>query len=347
MRALVPLLVTRVSLFAAPVIALLLAAACSEPAPPPPPPPPPVKTAQERVQLYQDCWNHFNTKAYDRMASCYASAMTAEVADSATPKVTTPADAIAQMKKDEAAFPDRRGELRYVFVNGSHIAGVVLYTGTNSGAMAGPDGKPMPATNKSIGMLMGHALDLDANGAAATRETVYLEEGTMMAQLGLNPNPARKPEKGTGAAPVIVIAKNDATEAANVTAVRAMYDAFAKKDVKAMQAAMTDDFKLIEIAQAMDLDKKAADKSMSEFMRGFPDLTPSVTTIWAAGDFVIVEGSISGTNTGPMPSMGMKKPTGKKITVRFMEVYEMSGGKAKTEWLFYNGAAFASQLGLM
>jgi predicted ester cyclase len=306
-----------------------------------------VKTAQEHVQLYQDCWNHFNTKAYDRMASCYASVMTSENADSAQPTMTTPADAMAQMKKDEAAFPDRHGEIRYVFVNGGHVAGVVLYTGTNSGAMTGPDGKPMPATNKSIGLLMGHALDLDANGAAATRETSYVDEGTMMAQLGLNPSPARKAEKATGATPVIVMAKNDATETANMTAVRAMYDALAKKDVKAMQAAMADDYKLIEIGQAMDMDKKAADKSMADFMKGFPDLTPTVTTIWAAGDFVIVEGSITGTNTGPMPAMGLKKASGKKVTVRFMEVYEMSGGKAKTDWLFYNGAAFASQLGLM
>jgi ketosteroid isomerase-like protein len=333
-----------------PAIALLLAVGCSEPAPPPAPaapPPPPVKTAQERVQLFQDCWNHFNTKAYDRMATCYASSINVETADSAMPKITTPADAIAQMKKEEAGFPDRRGELRYVFLNGGHIASIVLYTGTNSGPMTGPDGKPMPATNKSVGMLVGQVLDLDANGAAATRETVYFEEGTMMAQLGLSPNPARKAEKATGAAPIIVMAKNDATEAANVTAVRAMYDAFTKKDVKAMQASMADDYKLIEVAQAMDMDKKAADKSMSEFMKGFPDVTPTITNIWAAGDFVIVEGSISGTNTGPMPSMGMKKATGKKITVRFLEVYEMSGGKAKTDWLFYNGAAFATQLGLM
>src|SRR5690242_3263097 len=98
--------VTRFSLFSIPAIALLFAAACSEPAPPPapaPPPPPPVKTAQERVQLFQDCWNHFNTKAYDRMATCYASSINVETVDSAQPKITTPADAIAQMKKEEAA----------------------------------------------------------------------------------------------------------------------------------------------------------------------------------------------------------------------------------------------------
>jgi hypothetical protein len=43
--------------------------------------------------------------------------------------------------------------------------------------------------------------------------------------------------------------------------------------------------------------------------------------------------------------MGIKKATGKKISSRFFEVYEMSGGKVKTDWLFYNGAAFAAQLG--
>jgi ketosteroid isomerase-like protein len=155
----------------------------------------------------------------------------------------------------------------------------------------------MPATNKPIGLLMGHVIDPDANGAVATRGTAYVEEGTMMAQLGLNPSPARKAEKATGGAPVIVTAKNDATEAANVTAVRAMYDALAKKDLKAMDASMAADYKLIEIGQAKDMDKKAADKSSAELLKAFPDFTATITNFWAAGDFVIVEG----TSRGPTP----------------------------------------------
>jgi predicted ester cyclase len=333
---------------AGPAIVLLAAAACSEPAPPPPPPPPPpaVKTAQERMQLFQDCWGYFNNKNYTQMATCYAPSINAEVVDSAQPKATTPAQAVENMRAEETTFPDRRGEPRYLFANGNRLAAIVLFTGTNSGPMPGPDGKPMPATNKTIGLLTGQTLELDANGAAATREAFYLEEGTMAAQLGLNPNPAaRKAEKATGAPPVVVIAKNDATEASNIAIVRAGYDAMAKHDVKAMTAMMADDAKMIDISQPADMDKKAAEKSLQEFIKGFPDITPNVATIWGAGDYVIVEGSVSGTNTGPLPSMGLKA-TGKKVSVRFMEVYHLQGGKVKTDWLFFNGAAFANQLGL-
>ena len=333
---------------AVPAIVLLTTAACSEPAPPPPaaPPPPPVKNAQERMKLYQDCWDYYNNKNYERMATCYAPVVAVEVADSTQPKATSPAQAIEIMKAEEASFPDRRGETRYLFANGSHLAAIVLFTGTNNGPMPGPDGKPMPATKKAIGMLVGQTLELDANGGAATKETVYIEEGTMLAQLGVIPNPAaRKAEKASGAAPVVVVAKNDATETANIAVVRAQYDALAKKDMKAMAATMSDDFKMIEVAQPKDMNKKEADKSLSEFMKGFPDLAPGSLNIWSAGDFVIVEGTMTGTNTGPMPSMGLKA-TGKKINLRFMEVFELANGKVKTDWLFYNGAAFASQLGL-
>jgi steroid delta-isomerase-like uncharacterized protein len=332
-----------------PAIVLLAAAACSEPAPPPPPatpPPPPVKTAQERMKLYQDCWEYFNNKNYDKMATCYTPVIATEVADSSQPKATTPAQAIEIMKAEEASFPDRRGEPRYLFANGSHLAAIVLWTGTNSGPMPGPDGKPMPPTKKTLGMLVGQTLELNANGDAATKETVYIEEGTMMAQLGIMPNPqARKAEKASGAAPVVVVAKNDATETANIAVVRAQYDAMAKKDLKAMQATMSDDVKVIDVSMPADMNRKAADQTIAEFMKAFPDLTPGSPTMWAAGDFVIVEGTMSGTNTGPMPSMGLKA-TGKKINLRFMEVYELAGGKIKTDWIFYNGAAFASQLGL-
>jgi hypothetical protein len=47
-----------------------------------------------------------------------------------------------------------------------------------------------------------------------------------------------------------------------------------------------------------------------------------------------------------MPSMGLKKPTGRKVNVRFIEILKFAGGKLQEDWTFYNGAAFASQLGL-
>jgi predicted ester cyclase len=67
--------------------------------------------------------------------------------------------------------------------------------------------------------------------------------------------------------------------------------------------------------------------------------------MWAAGDYVVFTGTLSGTNTGDMPSAGIKK-TGKKVNVHFCEIVKFEGGKQVEDYLFFNGAAFAAQLGL-
>jgi len=325
--------------------ALVTVAACSEPAPPPPPPAPPVATPEQRALWYQGCWDQFNNKQWDQFQNCYSENAVSEAVD-ATPALATGRAAIVERDKGEAAaFPDRKGEVRFILVNGDHMASVALYTGTNTGEMPGPDGKPMKPTGKAIGVLFGHVIDTDATGARAVRDAGYFDQGTLMAQLGLNPAPARAPEKPTGAAAQVVIARNDATEKANLDVGRASIDAFNKHDLKAIEAATPDNYKLIEIAQPKDLDKKGALASLKELFGGFPDATLTSQTMWAAGDYVVIEGTLTGTNTGDLKSMGLKK-TGKKVTLRYLDIVRFENGKGVEEWLFYNGAAFAGQLGL-
>jgi predicted ester cyclase len=204
----------------------------------------------------------------------------------------------------------------------------------------------MPATNKKVGLLFGHTLELDAMGTHATRESAYLEEGTFAGQLGLSPQPVRPVMAPTGGAPEIVIAKNDAKESANVAAARTMMETGNKHDLKALEAMMTDDYKLVEIGQPKDLDKKAAIASNRDFVKAFPDITATASDVWAAGDYVVIVGKVEGTNKGAMPAMGIKKATGKKFTGRFLEICKMENGKVKEDWLFYNSATLASQLGL-
>jgi predicted ester cyclase len=325
--------------------ALVTLVACSEPAPPPPPPAPPVATAEQRAQWYQACWDQFNNKQWDQFQNCYSENAVSEAVDS-TPSSTNGRTAIIEHgKADAVTFPDRRGEVRLVLVNGDHIASVALFTATNTGEMPGPDGKPMKPTGKSIGFLMGHVIDVDAAGARAVREATYVDQGTMAAQLGLSPAPARVAEKSTGAVTKVVIAKNDATEKANLDATRASIDAFNRHDLKAIEAGTPDNYRLIEIAQPKDLDKKGSLGTLKELFGGFSDVTLTPQTMWAAGDYVVVEGTLTGTNTGDLKSMGVKK-TGKKVTMRYFDIVRFENGKGVEEWLFYNGAAFASQLGL-
>ncbi|HEV8245699.1 MAG TPA: ester cyclase, partial [Polyangiaceae bacterium] len=76
------------------------------------------------------------------------------------------------------------------------------------------------------------------------------------------------------------------------------------------------------------------------------DVKLTVDKSWAAGDYLVSEGTFSGTNDGDIPSMKVKK-TGKKVSARFLEVDKIQGGKFKNQWIFDNGMAFAMQLGLV
>ncbi len=338
--------IVRRSLFGGPLAAatLVFMGACSQPAPPPPAAPV-VKTAEARTQWYEACWDQFNNKAWDQFQTCYDENAVSEAVDSNPPSSTGRANIVATAKAIAESFPDRRGEVRLILANGDKLASIALYTGTNTGPLPpGPDGKAAPATGKAIGMLMAHTVDLDPTGSVALRDADYSDEGTMMAQLGLSPAPARPVEKPTGAPPTVVIAKQDAAEQANLAATRAMFDAVNAHDLKAIDAMTPDDYRGIEIARPKDVNKKESMAGTKEMFNAFPDVRITPVTMWAAGDYVVIAGTFEGTNTGDMPSMRMKK-TGKKVSSRFLEIVKFDQSRPKEDWLFYNGAAWAAQLG--
>jgi len=305
-----------------------------------------VKTADERVQLYRACWDQFNNKQWDQFKNCYAETAVSEAVDSAVP-VTTGRDAIIERAKaDGAAMPDSRGELRVLLVNGDRLASLALITATNSGPMSsGPDGKAIPATNKSIGLLMAHTIELDPTGVHAVREASYVDENTILAQLGLSPAPARKAEKPSGAPAQVVFAKNDDKERGNIEAVRKSFAALNAHDVKGLLETLAPNYKSVDAAQPKDMDKNASAASLKEMFAGFPDVKITPVTMWAAGDYVVVTGTFEGTNLGNLPSMGLKK-TGKKVSAHFFELFKIENGLCTEDYLFYNGAAMAAQLGL-
>lgn len=317
------------------------AAACSEPAPPPPAAPV-ARTTAERVTRYQDCWKQFNDKAWDQFQTCYTDNAVSESVDSMPGSTSGRAAIIESGKAAAATFPDRRGELRLVLANGERVLGVALWTGTNTGDMPpGPDGKPVPATGKPIGLLIAHAGEWNSTGDAVAHDATYVDQGTVMAQLGLSPAPARPVEKPTGNPPTIVVAKGDDTEKANLSTTQAMFDALNKHDLKGLEAFLADDYKGMTVAEPKDANKKESLAGTKELFGGFPDVKITPVKSWAAGDYVVIEGTFEGTNTGDMPTM---KKTGNKVSSRFLEVCKFTNGKVQDDWLFYNGAAMMSQL---
>jgi ketosteroid isomerase-like protein len=304
-------------------------------------------TAEQSVDWYKKCWEHFNTKAWDSFQNCYAADATSESVDSGQPPAKGRAAIIEAAKAAVAPNPDVRGELQLVLASGQHLVSVALWKGTHTAPLPGPGGKEIPATGKTFGFLMAHTVELDPGRTAVQVDADYVDAGTLLGQLGLSKAPVRKAIASGAAAPTVVIARNDEAEASNVAAIQSQIEAINKHDLKAMAATMADNFVLHEIAMPADIDKKQDLANLTELLKGFGDFKLTASEVYGAGDYVVVAGTFEGTNTGPMPSMGLKKKTDKHASGRYLEIFRLENRKVAEDWLFYNGAAWAAQLGLM
>ena len=313
-------------------------------------------TDQDRVQWYQDCWNDFNAHKWDDFKKCYADNATSAQGGYGKADLTGP-DAIVAGSQDFAkSFPDGMGEPQLILVNGNKIASLYVVKGTNSGPLKAPDGKEMPPTNKKFGLLVGHYIE---SGPAANSETVggairslrvvkevaVMDGGTLANQLGLSKNPARPVMDKGAAMPQVVIAKNDDTERKNVELDKAAAEAFTKHDLAAADSFLADDVVTHDMTSPKDLTKKENSDMSKQFMTAFSDAKLNISSMWGAGDYVAVIGIFEGTNDGDFPAMQLKK-TGKKVSLPFIGIDRFEGGKIKENWLIFDTAAFAAQLGM-
>ena len=351
---------------------LLALASCQQQpaaAPPPPPPPPPASlppvettpppaasaapaappaTGAERAKWFQDCWSAFNAKDWAKFGPCYAENATSEEVDSGMPVANGRNAVLNNTQLIAASAPDQTGELELVLVNGNNIAAVSLLKGTNTGPLRTPNGE-MPATKKKFGLLIGQAVDTTEDGRAVAHDRLYSDGGTFLGQLGIAKKmPHRRvTDKGWAEKPVVIATGSD-VEKANLAAAPKMLEAFNKHDLPGLVGMMADDVVVSEAASPTDwVGKKAAERSYKEMFKAFSDVKLEIARSWAAGDYVVCEGSLVGTNDGAMPSAGIYKPTGKKVSARFLEIDKFAGGKLKNVWIFDNGMAFAGQLGLL
>jgi predicted ester cyclase len=307
----------------------------------------PPATADERAKWFKECWASFNAKDWTKFSACYAESASSEQVDMGMPALVGRSNVVDKNAKVFAtAFPDLTGEQELTIVSGNDILSVVLLKGTHKGPLPGPQGE-IPATNKKIGYLAVQHIQTTPDGRFVAKERFMYDGGTFMSQLGLNPMPARKPlEQGWADKPSLISSGSEA-EKANLAALGAYTSAFNKHDAAALAAITTDDVVFSDVAAPADrVGKKEVSKSNEEMLKGFPDAKIDQTAAWAAGDYVISTGRFTGTNTGDMPSMKLKK-TGKPVNVEYYMVTKVAGGKVKSNWLFSNGMAFAGQLGIL
>jgi predicted ester cyclase len=240
-----------------------------------------------------------------------------------------------------------KGSGELILVNGDTILSLYMLNGTHSGTLAGPGGRSIPATGKPVGYLQAHLLQTDASGRKVAKEEFYSDSGTMMAQLGLSSSPARPVATSAAAAPTVVIAAGTPAELSNVELMRAQMAGYNTHDVKSVDAYYAPDLVYRDLTAPRDLTFTENSAATREFFAAFPDAKLTPLTAWGAGNYVVVAGRFDGTNRGPMPAMGIVRPTGKAVSMRYLDVARWENGKIKEEWLFYDGMAVAGQLGML
>ncbi len=284
------------------------------------------------AKTYADCWDAFNTRAWDKFKACYNADATSETVDQG--KQLKGADAIVEDAKGfVSAFSDAHGEIQLTLVSDNHVVGVVLVTGTNDGPLKSKQGD-MPPTKKKISLLMAHVIDIDPKTKVASGEWSFFDALPMMAQLGVIkmqlPDAEPLADKGK-----VIVAKGDATEKANMDSHHAALDAWNKHDIKALMATRSDDVKWYEGAAPHPLSEQELAGSLEAMWKQFPDskMTPAGES--AVGDYVIHFGEMSGSSGG------------KAFKVKYFNVQHYKDAKVDAGWLFYNSLAMAQQLGVM
>jgi hypothetical protein len=303
-------------------------------------PPPKVATADERAKIYDACWSYFNDAKFDEFKACFTADGVNTVAG--FPGESKPDQIVAGQKEFKAAFPDGVGLPQLVLVSGTTVIGVSLLTGTNKGALKLPTGD-MPATNRKIGILMGQVIEGDDAGRAKS-EADFFDNAEMLAQL--QNKPGRPAADKLAMDKVVAIAKGDDKEKANLDAYKKLNEAWSKHDAKAFADGLADDVVWSEAAEPKDQTKKEVVTGSEQAWKSMTDLKLVPRQTWAAGDYVAAVESFEGTNDGPIPDMGITKPTGKKIAVPTLSIYKLDGGKVKAAWIFYQSLAMVMQLGV-
>lgn len=310
--------------------------------------PDPVKTLEgdALANHYVGCWNFYNQKEWEQFGQCYDEKATSRSPDSGRPELSGRQAIVDESAKSFAtAFADVKGAPEIVLVNGRELATVALVTGTHSAPLQTADGSTIPATNKTIGQHVFHAVTFDAENQI-TRETFVQDNATFLSQLGLSDHPGRAPEVAALAgSPNIVVSKHDATEQTNIDLVKKTWQDFQKEDLKALEAVLADD--IVEADQAAQENlsgKKAVLDSAKTFFAAMGDIQLDCPSVWGAGAYVVSQCTLRATNDG---NMGKRfKKTGKSVELTVVEVTKVEAGKIQEQWRFLDGQAFAQQLGL-
>jgi steroid delta-isomerase-like uncharacterized protein len=135
------------------------------------------------------------------------------------------------------------------------------------------------------------------------------------------------------------------TPVAPAEVARTIFDALSKRDLGAALAPVADD-NVDDFVAIGEVRGKAAIRAFfDELLTAFPDFEITVLRIVADDEVAVVqwraEGSFSG---GAFQGI---EPTGRHVQIRGVDVMEIAEGLVRHNTIYYDGASFARQIGML
>lgn len=247
---------------------------------------------------------------------------------------------VATIASNHGISADAKTPFTRLFSHGNVVVGEWIWAGTHTGDLMG-----LPPTNRPFG-LNGVSIYFFTPEAKLEAAHVYFDMGTLMSQLGASKQPAR-PVQALPTEPALKIASTNAgNEPRNLGLATSLMGAFEKKSEANFLASMSDTTRWDVLREPATVQgTKAAKTHFKSLLKAFPDAKVTIDNSWAVGDFVIVEGTLSGTHKGALgPIAATKKP----VNLHFADIMEFdSAGKIVKGWSYGNSAELAMQLGLL
>ena len=135
----------------------------------------------------------------------------------------------------------------------------------------------------------------------------------------------------------------------NISVARTFLEAWAESNPDQGAAVIADTCEFIDIPR--NEIQRGPDGYRQDYERwrtAFPDGTVEITNIIAEGDWVVVEYTNSGTNTGPLvTAIGKFPPTNRKIEVQYCSIMQIKKGKVVRGRDYYDVSTILRQLELV
>jgi steroid delta-isomerase-like uncharacterized protein len=124
-----------------------------------------------------------------------------------------------------------------------------------------------------------------------------------------------------------------------------IFDALGKGDLDAALALVADDSVDDFVAVGEVCGKAAIRGFFEELLAAFPDFVITVGRIVASDEAAVAQWSAAGSFSGG-PFRGIE-PTGRHLEIRGVDVMEIAGGLVRHNTIYYDGASFTRQTGML